>query len=305
MTRWAAPLALLFWSGWLLVLGSVARIQRLPLHQRLRPYVPRPGRGATEALVARGTLSLASFRDVIGPLCQHVGSRIGALLGGVDDLERRLELLHSPLSPAEHRLRQFVGAAAAFGVASLAVTALRPPVVPAILLLVAAPALAYLLVEQHTAAAVTRRREQLLAELPVVIEQLGMLLSAGFSVNAALARLAARGGGAASADLGRVCGRLRQGLDTAAALREWATLVEVPALDRLVGILALERDAADLAHLIAAEARAVRAERHQRLIEMIERRNQQVWIPVTVAALVPGVLFLAVPFIEAIRVFTE
>ena len=43
---------------------------------------------------------------------------------------------------------------------------------------------------------------------------------------------------------------------------------------------------------------------HRELIETIERRGQQVWIPVTVAALVPGVIFLAVPFVEALRLFS-
>jgi hypothetical protein len=38
-------------------------------------------------------------------------------------------------------------------------------------------------------------------------------------------------------------------------------------------------------------------------IELMDRRAQQVWIPVTVAALVPGVVFLAVPFVDALRVF--
>ena len=56
---------------------------------------------------------------------------------------------------------------------------------------------------------------------------------------------------------------------------------------------------------MADEARTVRAEVHRELIETIERRGQQVWIPVTVATLVPGVLFLAVPFIEAMRLFTS
>jgi hypothetical protein len=28
-----------------------------------------------------------------------------------------------------------------------------------------------------------------------------------------------------------------------------------------------------------------------------------VWIPVTVAALVPGVLFMTIPFVEALRLF--
>jgi hypothetical protein len=35
----------------------------------------------------------------------------------------------------------------------------------------------------------------------------------------------------------------------------------------------------------------------------MERRSQQVWIPVTVATLVPGVIFLSIPFIEALRQF--
>ena len=44
---------------------------------------------------------------------------------------------------------------------------------------------------------------------------------------------------------------------------------------------------------------------HRELVEAIERRGQQVWIPVTVATLVPGVLLLAVPFVEAMRLFTS
>ena len=40
-------------------------------------------------------------------------------------------------------------------------------------------------------------------------------------------------------------------------------------------------------------------------METIERRSQQVWIPVTVATLLPGVLFLAVPFVEAMSLFTS
>ena len=52
------------------------------------------------------------------------------------------------------------------------------------------------------------------------------------------------------------------------------------------------------------EARSIRRDLQRTLIETVERRAQQVWIPVTVAALVPGVLFMAVPFIEALRVFS-
>ena len=39
-------------------------------------------------------------------------------------------------------------------------------------------------------------------------------------------------------------------------------------------------------------------------IEIIEKRAQQVWIPVTVATLLPGVIFMAVPFIDAMGKLT-
>ena len=78
----------------------------------------------------------------------------------------------------------------------------------------------------------------------------------------------------------------------------------MPAVERLVSVLALDRDTGDLAGLIAEEARALRHEAHRELIATIERRAQQVWIPVTVATLVPGTIFLAVPFLDALRAYS-
>jgi Flp pilus assembly protein TadB len=177
---------------------------------------------------------------------------------------------------------------------------------PALLVVVAAvlgPLLAFVVLEAELSARSKDWQRRLFLELPVVSEQLGMLLSAGYSLGAALNRLAARGHGAASRDLARVCGRIRQGLTEADALREWAAVADVDAVHKLVGVLALNRDTADLGRLIGEEARAIRQEVHRNNIEVIERRGQQVWIPVTVATLVPGVIFLTIPFIEAIRLF--
>ena len=70
-------------------------------------------------------------------------------------------------------------------------------------------------------------------------------------------------------------------------------------------MLALNREAGDLGRLIAEEARSIRRDVQRELIETIEQRGQQVWIPVTVATLLPGSIFLAVPFIEALRLFSN
>ncbi|MEZ5207903.1 MAG: hypothetical protein R2690_13215 [Acidimicrobiales bacterium] len=72
----------------------------------------------------------------------------------------------------------------------------------------------------------------------------------------------------------------------------------------LVAVLALDRETTDLGRLVSDEAHRVRNAAHRLQIERSERRAQQVWIPVTVAALVPGVLFLAAPFLQAMQLFS-
>jgi hypothetical protein len=68
-------------------------------------------------------------------------------------------------------------------------------------------------------------------------------------------------------------------------------------------VLALNGEAGDLGRLISEEARAVRREVHRSLAADLDRRSQQVWIPVTVATLIPGTLLLAIPFLAAMRLY--
>jgi Flp pilus assembly protein TadB len=192
----------------------------------------------------------------------------------------------------------------AIGVAGLVVVAARPPAVASALFVLGAPLLAFLGMEQQLARESKARQRRLFLELPVFAEQLAMLLSAGFSLGAALTRLSSRGSGATAEDLRRVVSRIRQGLSEVEALREWATVARVDALNRLVPVLALNRQASDLGRMISDEARAIRRDAQREVVATMERRGQAVWIPVTVATLVPGVIFLAIPFIEALRLFS-
>ncbi|MDQ2827170.1 MAG: type II secretion system F family protein [Actinomycetota bacterium] len=300
--RLAVLSGLALWAGMTLVLSQLRWFSRPPLVERLRPYSPagmaRPGR--------RGAvLSVESFRDVIGPLSRALGERVARLFGVSEELGVRLERIHSPDDVTAFRVRQVGWSVAGFATGALLSLALRPPPPVALLFLLSGPLLGFLVPEQQVASASQAWQRRLRLELPVVAEQLAMLLSAGYSLGAALNRLAARGQGNASRDLARVCGRIRQGLTEIAALREWDEVADIEALHRLLPILALNREAADLGRLISEEARSIRKDTQRRLIETAERRAQQVWIPVTVAALVPGVIFLAVPFLEALRLFSE
>jgi tight adherence protein C len=302
MTRLlVAGVGVCWFAGATLLLGELRWFRRRRLVDRLAPYVPG---GA--AVRANGvTVSASSFRQVLGPLAAAVGGRVARAFGVTESLAVRLERVHSPLDPTGFRVRQLGWAALGLAGAAVLATALPLPGVMALLFVVGGPLLGFLVVEQRLAAESDRWKRRIVLELPIVAEQLGMLLGAGFSLGAALNRLAARGKGACGRDLGRVRGRIRQGLGEVDALREWAAVADVDALHRLVGVLALNRQAGDLGRLISEEARAVRRDLHRQLVETIERRAQQVWVPVTVATLVPGVIFLSVPFVDALRMFAE
>ena len=298
--RLAVLCGLGLWAGLTLVLSQLRWFSRPPLVERLRPYSPsgmaRPGR--------RGAvLSVESFGDVVRPLARTVGERLARLFGVSEELGTRLERIHSSDDVTAFRVRQLGWSLAGFGAGTLVTIAVGAPPAMALLFVLGGPLLGFLVPEQQVASASDAWRRRLTLELPVVAEQLAMLLSAGYSLGAALNRLAARGGGNVACDLTRVCGRIRQGLTEVEALREWAEVADVEALHRLLPVLGLNREASDLGRLISEEARSIRKDTPRRLIETAERRAQQVWIPVTVAALVPGVIFLAVPFLEALRLF--
>lgn len=298
--RTAALAALPLWVGATLLLSGLRWVARPPLEQRLRPYVP----GGMAQRASGGLLSMTSFREVIEPLARSLGSTLAGLFGVSEELSVKLDRLHSPVDVTGFRLRQLGWMTVATFAGALLAIAARPPALVGVLFLLGTPLLAFLVLEQQLASASARRQRRLFLELPVLAEQLAMLLGAGFSLGSALGRLATRGTGASAQDLRRVLSRIRQGLSEAEALREWAEIARVGALDRLVPVLALNREAPDLGRLISEEARAIRRDVQRELVETMERRSQSVWVPVTVATLVPGVIFLAIPFLEALRLFS-
>ncbi|MFP5255658.1 MAG: type II secretion system F family protein [Acidimicrobiia bacterium] len=293
--------AVLLAAGTVLVLGDLRWFRRRPLVDRLGPYSP-----GGQATTGAGTTALGrSWRAVLGPWARQVGGQLASFLGVEEDLSVRLRRLHAPVDATTFRLRQLGWALGGLVGGSVVAAAARPPLALGLLFSGGGALLAFLLVEHRLGEASREHQRRLLHELPVVAEQLGMLLGAGFSLGAALNRLARRGSGVCAGELRIVCGRMRQGLDETAALQEWAAIARVPALDRIVSVLSLNRQAGDLSRLISDEARAIRRDVHRSLLEQIERRAQQVWIPVTVATLVPGAILLAIPFTEALRLFAE
>ncbi len=293
-------LTIVCWLGATLLLAELRPFSRRPLTDRLSPYVA----GGMARPSTAGMFSVGSFRDVVAPLSRSVGERVAKMFGVSEELAVRLERVHSPVSSTEYRVQQVGWSVAVLIVGTIVATVLQVPPAALALVLVGTPVLVFLVMEQRIAAASDQWKRRVFLELPVVAEQLGMLLGSGYSLGGAVNRLADRGDGATAKDLLRVRRRTRQGLSDVEALREWAHLADQPAVDRLVSVLALNSDATDLGRLVGEEARSIRRDVQRELIESIERRTQQVWIPVTIATLIPGVMLMLVPFIDALSVFS-
>jgi hypothetical protein len=299
--RVAVAAGLLVWAGASLLLSQLSRLGRPTLAERLRPFHPggsQPGRPA-------GRGSGPSFEGVLVPIVRDAGDWLAGALGVGERAEPRLRRIHSPVSASTFRLRQAMAATAAAVVGGLVAAVAGVPAAVAVLLLVGAPAFVFLVIEQRLARRSEQWQQATTEELPVVAEQLAMLLNAGFSVGSALQRLVGRGRGCIARDLGDVVNRVQQGLSEAAALGEWADSSGVEGVRRLVTVLALHSQAADLGRLVSAEARAARRDLQRRTLEQIERRAEQVWVPVTVATLVPGAILLAIPFLAALHAFSN
>ncbi len=302
MIRFVVPVLTLVWAGSVLLLGEIRWFRRPSAIERVRPHLlGRGGRPLSPALHSAGT---TPWIQLLPPVAERIGDRLAAVLGVSEPIARRLRRIHAPIAPRQFRTRQVARSLSIAALVFMLTTVIHLPFFVIALTTAACALLTFLLIEQLLAARSARWQRRVFLELPIVCEQLGMLLSAGSSLGQALTRISRRSDAAIALDLAVVIGRLQQGIDETAALREWADLVQVPAIDRLLSVLALNREATDLGSLISEESRAARAEVHRELIEQLERRSQQVWIPVTVATLVPGLLFLAVPFIEAVRLFT-
>ncbi len=299
MTRITALSLIAALAGITVVLSELRWFRQLPLERRLAPFLPG---GASQNSISQVAVD-RSFSGVLGPIATDFGARLSRTFGIGEDLAVRLERIGSALTPTQFRTRQLGLTLLAGVIAGVAALIAAPPVPVVLAATLGVPLLFFLVIEQRLQKASASHQSRVFEELPVVAEQLGMFFSAGMSLTGALQRAAVRSNGACARDLKRVCARISQGIAPEQALSEWATTIELAAVHRLVAILRLHQQTSDLGTLISAEARAIRRETQRRLVERIERRNEQVWIPVTVATLVPGVIFLAIPFTDTLKDF--
>ncbi|MEX0868599.1 MAG: type II secretion system F family protein [Nitriliruptoraceae bacterium] len=288
----------LFVGGVAMLLSEVPVLTRLSIVDRLAPF-------CSSAPRSRFSPSAGQFTAMpsVSMTVRRIGDAIASACGISDDISIRLKRVASHGDPAAFRLRQATWSIGWGVTAATAALTLGAPLMVTALVTVSSAILGALVVEQALLRREGRSRRVRQRELPVVAEQLGTLVAAGYSTIAALDRICRRGSGLCAQDLTRVVARVRQGAALDDALAEWVAVADTDGVRRLAALLALDQQTAELSRLIGDESRTLNRDLHRELAATIEQRAQQVWIPVTIATIVPGALFLGVPFMSALERF--
>ncbi len=146
---------------------------------------------------------------------------------------------------------------------------------------------------EHLVSNRRRKRRANEVDLAVVslLEQVHLKLINGNSLNAALVNAE----GVTNPDVALLQNLLRSGLDLETAASFWLEEFDTESKRRLTDLFLAKTTTSETLALLSALINQLRKEQRFSLIAEIERRNQLVWIPVTIAVLVPGMIFIAIP----------
>lgn len=270
------------------------------LADRVAPYVLDVSAEA-RALRSRRVDEPASLvQELLGPVLTRLVGLLTSVLGGEATIARRLRQSGSALSVGGFRARQLLWTAGGavvgvFAALLLARGAAVSPLVAGILIAVSAAA-GLLLPEQLLAHRARARLRRIAAELPTVLEFLGLALSAGETVRDALRRVSRVGSGELADELGRVMADVDVGVPLGDALLRCSGELELPAFSRAVEQLAtaLERGS-PLVEVLRAQAQDSRDDAKRQLLEAAGKKEVAMLVPLVFLILPITVVFALFP----------
>jgi tight adherence protein C len=291
-----ATLGLGFW----ITASSIPRIGRLPLTQRVAPFVADI---STEAFSLstrlRGDPSGMAAK-IFTAMVRDVSTLSERLRGNRQETLRRLRQAGGTLSLDAFRARQLVWALGGWGAGTLAIVliGLVGTITPAALIAVPAVALVlgYLAPEFALKRHVSRRAARIASELPTVFEFISLCLAAGESITDSFRRVSQVGSGEFAGELARVLRQVDTGVALASALRQLAVRLQIPAVTRGIEqtLGALDRGS-PLATVLQAQAQDAREDSKRELLESAGKKEVIMLVPLVFLILPVTILFAVFP----------
>lgn len=139
--------------------------------------------------------------------------------------------------------------------------------------------------------------------LPLYIEQISSFVASGLSIQSALDRYPKTIKGPWSVPSLRISAEIRRGANPGRAMGLVVAQYRLDDFGHLIRLLEANYSSPELPALLDEQSRSLRRRQQLELTEKLSKRAQAVWIPVSVAALVPGIIFVMIPFVSALHAF--
>lgn len=151
----------------------------------------------------------------------------------------------------------------------------------------------------------SRLSDALQHELVHLVENLALHVASGRSAASAITKASKVTAMTWSPLLRGVEEDIARGLPPSSSLDALAQTVSMREFTRVAQLLGRHTYSPELSNLLRDELGTLRRESRLRLLKVLEKRSQIVWIPVTVAILVPGSILLTIPLLQMMKTFAQ
>lgn len=284
---WATILGILLGLGLWSLVSMAPRLSRPSLAERTAPYLVDVSAGARQFLSKRSSDPLPVFGVLLSPMARVAIDFLNGVLGGTEQIDRRLAQSRASVSLEYFRAQQLV-----FGVVGLIAgtvlvvvssSTMAVPVMTQLAIPVVLAVVGIVVRDLVLRSAARRRIARIDSELPTVLEFLTLSLSAGETVLDGLRRVARVSSGELAREFAVVVTEVNSGVGLVAALESRASALALPAFTRCVEQMtgALDRGT-PLSDVLRAQAQDSREDTKRALLEAAGKKEVTMLIPVYV-----------------------
>jgi tight adherence protein C len=303
---WAMIFGVVLGIGLWSLVSVTPRLSRPSLAERTAPYLVDVSAGARQFLNKRSSDPLPVFGVLFSPLARVAIDVLDGILGGAEQIERRLAQSRSELSVEHFRSQQLVYAVVGATVGTVLVVASSPtttlPVATQLAIPIVLSAVGVMARDLVLRKAARRRIARIESELPTVLEFLTLSLSAGETVLDGLRRVARVSTGELAREFAVVVTDVNSGVGLVSALESRAGALALPAFTRCVEQMtgALERGT-PLSDVLRAQAQDSREDTKRALLEAAGKKEVTMLVPLVFLILPTTVLFAVWPGIVVLQ----
>jgi tight adherence protein C len=297
---WGAILGVVLGLGLWSLVSMTPRLSRPSLAERTAPSLVDVSAGARQFLSRRSSDPLPVFGVLLSPAARVGIEVLSGILGGTEQVERRLAQSRASISVEYFRAQQLVfglvGIIAGTVLVAVSTISASLPAMTQLAIPVVLAACGIVLRDLGLRTAARRRIARIDSELPTVLEFLTLSLSAGETVLDGLRRVARVSSGELAREFAVVVTEVNSGVGLAAALESRSSALALPAFTRCIEQMtgALDRGT-PLSEVLRAQAQDSREDTKRALLEAAGRKEVTMLIPLVFLILPTTVLFAVWP----------